>query len=147
MDGVTVVVAAPLEGGMEALESGRVAVVGDDCLGLETSPTTSVVIAWPSGTRVASVDGELEVNFGGRAIRAGSEIEGSGGYLQHDSAYLPDLPRGCADLEVFALQDPQWGTDHGPGLLVSVQLGAGKPGLAIEDGVRGTAARTGDSLT
>ena len=100
-DGSGFLVAAPTNFFPEAIVSGRLALIGDDCMGLEGLPgERGDVLAFPHGTR-ASDDGRAIVLPDGLQITVGDQITGGGGYTtlsERPDAFdrWPDAPSGCA---------------------------------------------------
>lgn len=89
-----VLVAAPADGGDDAMVSGEVTVV-DGCLGINDD-----VAVWPSGTQVTDPDGPvIEVPQLG-TITVGDHVEGAGGYMRardlHDE-HSPAVPDSCIE--------------------------------------------------
>lgn len=99
-DGSGFLVSAPSSSGMTAIVSGRLALIGDDCVGLRMSPEESAVLAFPHGTH-PSDDGRTIVLPGGVEAALGDAISAGGGYLTLDGVpdafdRWPDAPSGCA---------------------------------------------------
>lgn len=101
-DGSTFLVAAPTRSGADALVSGRPALVGGDCVGLQTpGGGEEAAPALPHGTRPAD-DGRGIVLPGGLQIALGDPLSGGGGCttsgLAADAfAPWPDAPSGCSE--------------------------------------------------
>jgi hypothetical protein len=90
--GATVLIAASSDGGMDAIASGTIAMVGP-CLGARTGGGLRVVV-WPSDT---STTGDT-VEAGGRRVALGETFAGAGGYLTppYPDAF-PEIPEECLD--------------------------------------------------
>lgn len=104
---VTVLVAARADAGMDALASGRVAVVGG-CLGLE-----DFVVVWPHGTDVVEED-PMRVEVPGVGdVGLGDRVELAGGFVVEHPGGTPaqepspsevggvEVPLRCARHDVF----------------------------------------------
>lgn len=105
-DGSGFLVSAPSSSGMTALVSGRLALIGDDCVGLQMSSEESAVLAFPHGTH-PSGDGRTIVLPGGLEAALGDAISAGGGYLTLDGVpdafdQWPDAPSGCAKATYLA---------------------------------------------
>lgn len=106
-DGSTFLVAAPANGGDDAIVSGRLALIGGNCIGLDSPGSDeTAVLAFPHGTR-PSDDGEAIVLPDGLRITLGQSIWGGGGYGTLDIATdafasWPDAPDGCAKATYLA---------------------------------------------
>lgn len=90
--GATVLIAAPSDGGMDAIASGTIEMVGP-CLGARTGGGLRVVV-WPADT---STTGDT-VQADGRRVALGESFAGAGGYLTppYPDAF-PEIPEECLD--------------------------------------------------
>ena len=100
-DGSGFLVAAPANAESDAGISGRLALIGDDCVGLQGPPGEGGdVLAFPHGTH-PSDDGRSIVLPDGLEITLGDSISGGGGFTTlslYPDAFKawPDAPSGCA---------------------------------------------------
>ena len=100
-DGSAFLVAAPSNFQQEAIVAGRLALIGDGCVGLEMPESgENAALAFPHGTR-PSDDGSAIVLPDGLQIALGDPVLGGGGYLTLSEApdafdRWPDAPSGCA---------------------------------------------------
>lgn len=100
-DGSSFLVAAPTNGQDEAIVSGRLALIGGNCVGLEQpGGGETSTLAFPHGTH-PSDDGQAIVLPDGVKITLGDPIVGGGGSntLQPGTTAFdpwPDAPSGCA---------------------------------------------------
>lgn len=106
-DGSGFLVAAPSSSEMTALLSGRLALIGDNCVGL-TNPgeDETSVLAFPHGTH-PSRDGAAIVLPDGLQVRLGDSISAGGGQLTLDGVpdafdQWPKAPSGCAEATYLA---------------------------------------------
>lgn len=106
-DGSRFLVAAPTNYYQQAIVAGRLALIGGDCVGLETPESgESAALALPHGTR-PSEDGAAIVLPDGLQIALGDPVIGGGGYTtlsQVPDAFAawPDAPSGCAGATYLA---------------------------------------------
>lgn len=105
-DGSGFLVSEPSNPGMTAIVSGRLALIGDNCVGLQMSGGESAVLAFPHGTH-PSGDGRAIVLPGGAQAAVGDPISAGGGYLTLDGVpdafdQWPDAPSGCAEATYLA---------------------------------------------
>jgi hypothetical protein len=106
-DGSSFLVAAPTTSFPEAVVAGRLALIGDTCLGLEhRGGGGTTALAFPHGTH-PSDDGRAIVLPDGLRITLGDSITGSGGYLTLSDAPdafdpWPQAPPGCAEATSLA---------------------------------------------
>lgn len=100
-DGSSLLVAAPANGGDDAIVSGRLAVIGGNCIGLDDrTGGETAVLAFPHGTH-PSDDGKAIVLPDGLRVTLGQPIWGGGGFTtlsRSPDAFdsWPDAPDGCA---------------------------------------------------
>lgn len=106
-DGSGFLVSAPSNFFQEAIVSGRLALIGDNCVGLEMEASgESAALTFPHGTR-PSDDGRAIVLPDGLQIALGDPIYGGGGYLTLSDApdaftSWPDAPSGCGQATYLA---------------------------------------------
>ena len=106
-DGSSFLVSAPTNSYHEAIVSGRLALIGDDCVGLESpGGGETSALALPHGTQ-PSDDGRAIVLPDGLRIALGDSISGGGGYLTLSGApdafdAWPEAPPSCAEATYLA---------------------------------------------
>ena len=106
-DGSVFLVDAPSNAFNTAIVAGRLALIGGNCIGLESpGGGETSALAFPHGTR-PSKDGRAIVLPDGVQITLGDSITGGGGYFTLDGssdafASWPDAPSGCAKATYLA---------------------------------------------
>ena len=91
---------------MQALISGRVAVLDGGCIGLADGGEPHLV-AWPSATTFAPDGVAIQVPGVG-VFRVGDLFQGGGGYGYSANMDLPAEIASCATHEVAVLNEVQW---------------------------------------
>lgn len=121
-DGSGFLVTAPANAFSQAIVAGRLALIGDDCVGLESpGGGETSALAFPYGTH-PSDDGRAIVLPDGLHITLGDSIWGGGGFTtlsQNPDAFRlwPDAPSGCAQATYLAS-------------IYDVKIGPGPTGVA-----------------
>ena len=106
-DGSGFLVGAPTSYLPQAIVSGRLALIGDNCVGLEMPASgENAALAFPHGTHLSD-DGGGIVLPDGLQVALGDSITGGGGYTTPSEAPdvfngWPDAPSGCAKATYLA---------------------------------------------
>lgn len=94
-EGVRLLVAGPMDDSRQAGIEGELQLVAGDCVGLRTGTSRSVLVIWPSGTKLVDRDpATIDVPNLGR-IAVGEGITASGGDLAEESGQMPQIPEDC----------------------------------------------------
>ena len=99
-DGVKILVFTSSDGGMDAMLSGKLAVVQGGRLGVDAEGT-ELLVAWSAETDISDHD-DLSVSLGSDTQELGEDIELAGRAVEIATAsQLPDIPKSCHFEEIF----------------------------------------------
>jgi hypothetical protein len=112
-NGTILLVAAPTDGGRDALATGRLAVLAGGCLGI-TAGGEETVVLWPSGTGLASSAHGITIN--GHVIEVGDLVSMGGGVVPtSDATTTPAPPPECHADGVWVAGPGSVELTNGPG--------------------------------